>query len=198
MINFYLNILYEAFTNPRQSARRIINQRLDDRQLVLLFATSYVVSTCIHQVMLFFLKAEGEQLPALGLYTLLFIPTVITTFFTSAVIWSVGQHFGGKGTFREVISVFIWQSFILALALTPFETWAEKNLPDMSTGQPIDISAIPVSVIVVYLLIFATQIYLLANFIAEVHAFKNIARIISVLLGVSLLLGVLLSVSIAG
>jgi len=197
MINFYTNVLHEVVVSPRKSARRILDADLENKDLVLVLATSYALGMVLTLLTLLSLDQTTAALPSMPVHVVGVALTVVTIGLISALIWSIGNRLGGTASFIEVVRVVLWQFFIMSF-LTPLEIWAQLGIPTIQDGTTIDVANISPVVLGVYGVLFGVQLYLLANFIAEVHSFKSVSKVAMGLVSASLLLAVLLGVSVAG
>lgn len=199
MAVYYINLIKEAFIDPRQSAQRILDtQTLDDKNTLLLMVTSYVVGMCLAQLTLFALDSQTASLPSMQVHIPGLILTALTSILMASLILGVGRYFGGTGEFRDILKVVLWQFFLTSF-LTPLETWAQLELPVApEPGTTLNVAEISSLVIGVYTFVFGAQLYLLANFIAQAHGFASTRKVALALIGISLFVATLLALSISG
>jgi hypothetical protein len=89
------------------------------------------------------------------------------------VVWKVGQGFGGTGGLRETISIVAWYQFI-NLCLQVVLILSEVVLP-------------PLAVLVIAVGSVA-QMWILVNFVAELHGFRSIGKTFAGILGIIMLI----------
>lgn len=94
----------------------------------------------------------------------------------------VGRWFGGKGSFADALMLMVWLQFIL-LVLQAIQIIVQVVLPPLTD--------------VVAMLSVVIFLWLITNFIAELHGFSSIGKTFLGVLGVMLALGFALALLLA-
>ena len=190
--------LAEAYLQPRYSAKRILTLVQDWRTTVLLFLLALAAQTLL--ALLTTATLGFGQLPATagedirpGSSSPLQMAVLIAVMVGAA--YGFGRLFGGHGSLRAVVAVLGWYGLITAI-LVPVEiVWFHQlrvqsgamMVGEMTGGGPPAPGGSLLLVFGVGLELFA--LWILANFIAEVHGFRSAALVLLGILGTVFLFG---------
>jgi Yip1 domain len=185
----FIGTLRLTFRNPRHAARVVMSWPFSQGERWAILALAAVSSTLLA-------KLVATLSPdAVDLKLLVFLEDPV--FFAAVqlaglaaiagLIYGVGRQFGGVGKFAEVLSILGWIQFVL-LALQVAQIVAMALLPPMA--------------VVIGLGSLVLTLWLLPNFIAELHGFRSavvtflgmIGTMVSVVVILSILLIVVLGV----
>lgn len=190
--------IVEGFAAPRASARRILQDGLSLDTAVLMVVLGYVL-TAIAQLILApdVSRPEGSVIA----YHLMSLVLQIGLFFLIAgMAFGLGRISGGTGTLPEAQALIGWHSLVTSM-LAPLSVYAAAEIvgglaqvSEAEAGGQLDPAAIDVSSISIFLafLVAGLWFWLLANYVAELHGFKNVWGVLGVICGLPFAIAVLL------
>ncbi len=167
----------ETLAQPRQAARRVmaLDLPLRDAWAALFFTAA--ASTVLFHLGLALLPEEARlfDVPPFATFAMQVTLLVLSTL----LVWHVGMMRGGKGNLPEAVSLMAWLQFVLLL-VQALQIIAEVILPPLAV-----------------LLAFAAMaifLWLLTNFVAELHGFPSLVRVFFAILAVGFILSLALAV----
>ncbi|KAB7615931.1 YIP1 family protein [Amylibacter sp. SFDW26] len=180
----WIKLAAETLIEPKKSVRVVLSIGITTQQLVLTAAFVIVISMIPSTLMLLMQPIEVQEQ-----YNEIF-PGPLTIFsvhfgflfFASFLMTAIGRFFGGHGTFNDALSAIVWLQFILFLLQV-------VQLITAVISAPLFILAGLISFIIL--------MYLLFNFISEVHGFTSIMSVVfgtmAVIMGLLIVLPPLLA-----
>lgn len=184
MLQSLLEAAVESYRAPRRAARRIIDTVDRPEAVALMFGVSFCVSAMLMLLTQSAFGADGAN----GGLGFVFLNLVFSAFgfgMLVGLVYGVGRLFGGEGELIEVAAVIAWHSLVTVF-FTPFV--ASAGTLDGASGPAFLIQLVCVGV----------AIWLLVNFIAEVHGFPNAWRVAGVMFVGMFLAGLILPFLFAG
>lgn len=175
-----LRMARETVADPRAGARRIMGLNLPRPILMQFYLLELVLSAMSSVIFLSLAPVpDGLAIPA--------DTAVVYTAFEGMVglliafgAYRIGQAFGGHGSFDQAFSLLIWAQFILLC---------------FSVIQLVALVIMPPLVDVISIAAMALFLWLMVNFVAEMHGFTALglvfAGIVMSLLGLAILLSIL-------
>lgn len=171
----------EAWTAPRQSMRRILSLGLSERDRIIMVAITGVLFAI--PVALVFKSIEmpvgpdGAPIAApstLSTAILVVAIVLLSYYFTAALIKGVGALFGGTASYIQCKDAAAWTQFVVGIA----------NLVVMLLSF-----IVPNALESVLRLIFtAAALYVSSAYVAEVHGFGSVGRVIGISVAVTILI----------
>ncbi|MEO1492949.1 MAG: YIP1 family protein [Pseudomonadota bacterium] len=190
--------IVEGFAAPRASARRILAEGLTLDTAVLMVVFGYVV-TAIAQLIL----APDVQRPegnAFAYHIMNLLLQIGVFFLIAGMAFGLGKISGGTGTLPQAQALIGWHSLVTSM-LAPVSVYAAAEIVGsvarMSETDPdaqIDPAALEISggSIFLALLVAGVWFWLLANYVAELHGFKNVWGVLGVICGLPVAIGMFL------
>ena len=169
-----------SYRAPRPTVRRVID-RLDGwREVAMLFGLAFCLSSGI-AVLISLLSGEGGA--GLGFLVTNLVFSAAAYALAVVLIHRVGRLFGGKGEMIEVAAAVAWHS-LATVIFAPLV--AAASAPGLGGAAGI--------LAIAQLAMVAVVIWLLANFVAEAHGFRSVARVAGGLFAGVFMLGLILSI----
>lgn len=184
MLQTILENVVESYRAPRNAARRIATMVRRPEEVALLFGLSFCVSALLLILTQFLFGTDGDAGGLSFVFTNFLIGAASFTILSGLVFW-VGRLFGGQGGLMEVAAVIAWHSLVTSI-FTPFIAGAAA--PGETPG--------PAFLIQVGLV--GLTLWLLVNFITEVHRFQSAWRVAGVMLAGMFMAGLILPILLAG
>lgn len=190
--------IVEGFAAPRVSARRTLEDGISLNSAVLMVVFGYVV-TAIAQLILApdVARPEGNVFA----HHIMNVMLQIGVFFLIAgMAFGLGRISGGTGTLPEAQALIGWHSLVTSM-LAPLSVYAAAEIfgsvakmQQASEGAPIDPASIEISggSMLLGFVVAALWLWLLANYVAELHGFKNVWGVLGVICGLPIAIGVFL------
>ena len=173
----------EGYTAPRASVRRLLDGGHGIEVALGLLALGYLVQAMLTIV---FLPA------GLGIFghMLAIVQQLVTFFLLSALVYGIGRLAGGTGTMEGAQLVVAWHALVTSL-LSPLaigvSTAAFRSGEEGAGG-------IPPGMGVLALVYVAISLWLMANYVAELHGFRSTWGVLGAIVGVSVVFALLLGV----
>ena len=192
MIAHLLRRIGEGYTAPRLSIRRVL-----DGDNGLEVALSFLALAFLVEAILAILFGGRAGNLSISVYFVNIALQLAVFFLLSGLIHGIGRAAGGKGTLTGAQLVVGWHALVTS-PLTPLTIGfasAFRTRTDAAEGTPeLHIPAGGGFLALVYV---AISFWLMANYIAELHGFRNTWGVLGALVGVTLACGIVL-VSVAG
>lgn len=181
MLNGLMESIVYSYRDPRKGMRDILSKVDRPETVAVIYGLAFCLTTIVSLIIQTAAgQGEGSALAA----TLSSLLTNAVVFLTLvALVWFVGKLFGGQGDILQVAVALAWHSLLTA-AFTPFMLLAIQGQSGAGT--------------LFILFVTIISIWLLANFIAEVHGFASAWRVAAVFVGGSLLVAFVMSILLAG
>lgn len=181
--------IFDAYRNPRASARALLSRRPTLRDAVLMVLLAYAIEGVVRVAIGF--AYDGVFPPTQPGAQMVRLLLVLFAFGLVAVLaYVIGGWFGGKGALFEIAALIAWHALVLT-AISPV-SFLMMLAAQSGTGG----AATP------FLLLFVVgvSIWIFASFIAEAHRFPRVLPVIGVTiaaaLGVVMILATVLAVVI--
>lgn len=150
--------------SPREGARAVLRLPLPGNARWLALLLLAVLSALVTQVLSLTLTPVGsEGLPALSLGPFFWVAfSVGTMVLTAALVHWIGKWRGGTGRFDDALILVVWlQSIQLVVGIV----------------QVLLLLALPFAWDFIYLATLALFLWLLTNFVAELHGFRSLGLV---------------------
>ena len=188
-----LRMIGEGYTAPRHTMRRLLDAGYGLQVALTFLALAFLIEAIL--AILFGGRAGGVSL---GVYFVNAALQLAVFFLLSGLIQAVGRAAGGQGTLAGAQLVVGWQALVTS-PLTPLTIGfasAFRGQPDIAgdAAAPVEV---PAGGGFLALLYVAISFWLMANYIAELHRFRNTWGVLGALVGVTFACGIVL-VSVAG
>lgn len=162
--------------NPRAGARQVMQADVPIAARWMAFAVMAILSAVLAHLSFGMMPADMRDQMGSAMtspFRTAAFQGVLMLISVHAIVW-IGRACGGKGAFSDALILMVWLQFIL-LVLQVVQIVVQVALPPVSGG--------------IGFLSIAVFVWLLSNFIAEVHMFKSVGKVF---------LGVLLSMLAIG
>jgi hypothetical protein len=179
----FIATLSLSLRNPRQAARMVIGWPLTAAERWSILALSAVCSTLSAEFLVSLAPAVADPMTAavlaspIAFAALQFAGLAVM----AGLVFLGGRLFGGIGSFSEVLSVIGWVQIVLL---------------GLQLAQIVAMLTVPALAALVGLVSIAVTLWILPNFIAEVHgfrsAFKTFFGMVGAMLGVVVVLSIVL------
>jgi hypothetical protein len=186
-MQFDLNTLWAevraAVQFPRHSARRVLDRNLAQKTAALALLVVAILTALVSA----FIGMIGQTTGAEGMMFALTplnwaLIQVSGMFFAAFVITVAGQWFGGTGTLAGSMAVLAWMQFILLL---------------VQLAQLVITLLLPIFAQPIFLAVAMLSIWLMVNFVAELHGFSSLIKVFFGILGTGFALIMALSLLMA-
>ncbi len=173
MNGWLAKILVASYSNPRQAARMVLGQNLSNPEIIGLAVLVSIVLTFANSLTAFFIASPDDPVqefirnqPILtAIFQLIGLPL------GAAISLGLSRLFGGSGSFRDTVVVFIWLNSAMALVQIVFIVLLPVIAP---ITAPLGLVA----------LVWAIVAY--ACGLAEIHGFRNIYLVIAAMFGLGI------------
>jgi hypothetical protein len=184
---FFLDQVVTTIRTPRDGARWVKSISLPRQSQWEALALFMVVGVVFNQIAGFLMFGDFRILMmglVLNPITYAMIQMAVLVIMVFAIFW-IGRSMGGTGGFGDTILLVAWLQAIMTL---------------LQVVQTIAILLIPPLGIVIALASFALFFWLLSNFIAELHGFTSIPKVLGMILisMIGLTFGITILLSIIG
>ena len=182
-----------GYTAPRHSMRRLLDAGHGIELALTFLALAFLVEAIL--AIIFGGRAGGLSI---SVYLVNIALQLAVFFLLSGLIHGIGRAAGGKGTLAGAQLVVGWHALVTS-PLTPLTLGfasAFRARPEVAEGAaaPVEIPAGGGFLALVYI---AISFWLMANYVAELHRFRNTWGVLGALVGVTFACGIVL-VSVAG
>jgi len=171
MNDFLRDLVRETLQNPRAAARRLIGLQLDPASVWAAFGAVVALSAGLGWLSIAATPvATAGVVPAAEVTPLSIAGVQAGSLLTLAILASFGGRiFGGQGTFLEALTLAVWLEFLLIL---------------LQIVQLLVMVIFPFSSVLIGLLGMVVFLWLLTNFVAELHGFQSLGKtFLGVILG---------------
>jgi hypothetical protein len=183
-INTIFSEMRATVQDPRSGARRVMaaNLSMNEAALALLIVAilTAIISAFVGQM------AQGIDTAAMPMAALSpvqwAVMQIAAMFVGAALIAAVGRFFGGQGTLAQSIALLAWAEFIVLM---------------VQIAQVLSMFILPPVAVILAVIGIALTLWLIVNFVAELHGFDSLFKVFFALVGVSFLLVVILATIMA-
>jgi hypothetical protein len=187
-----VGMIIEGYLAPRRSMRRLLDAGHGLETALMFLALAFLIEAILATVF----GGRGGGL-TLGVYLVNIGLQLAVFFLLSGLIQGIGKAAGGKGTLAGAQLVVGWHALVTS-PLTPltlgFASAFRAQAPQDGGAAEVQI---PAGGGFLALLYVAIAFWLMANYVAELHQFRNTWGVLGALVGVTFACGVVL-VSVAG
>ena len=183
-LNALLAMAWRTVKNPREGASEVLSLGIPREALWPALALVVVLSILLAQITAMTVAGSGMVGPMMagpavtGLFQLFLLVLMIF-----AIFW-VGRAMGGRGTLDETALIVTWLQFIMVC---------------LQVVQTVTLIVIPPLAGIVGVASLILFLWLLTNFVAEVHGFASLAQVFLMILvsafGIAFVLSILLSIA---
>lgn len=158
-------LLPETFRDPQSAARRIIALGLPMEARWLGLALVVVLAVIETQIALLLIPGSGQpEFLAVLSDPLVGVPAqALALFLVALVIDRIGAVFGGRGRFADALLLVVWIEFVMTLA---------------QAAQLLAMLVLPPVGALLAIAVMIGFIWILAQFIAALHGFENLFKVI--------------------
>ncbi|MEM7525941.1 MAG: YIP1 family protein [Pseudomonadota bacterium] len=185
MLRTVLETAAESFRAPREAARRIAEVFTTLEGVGVLFGLAY----CLNAILLTAAQLAFGREGAGGTLSFVVLNLVISGaafVILTGLVYGCGRLFGGTARLIEVAAVVAWHS----LVTVPFTPFIAGGF-DPASGEP-------GPGFLLQLALIGVALWLLVNFVAEVHGFTNAWRVAGVMFAGLFMAGMILPILFAG
>ena len=173
----------DSLVNPAGAARYVMDLGLSVGQGLMALALTAVVATLLTALMQAFMGPVDDEAMQ-GLFSRPFI-LALSQFgmmiLGAALMWRVGQMFGGKGSFAQSLSLVAWLEVVLIL---------------LQLAQVVVLLALPVLSLPIGLASVFAFFYLFTHFTAALNGFTSLIKTFLAILGTALVVLFLASIAL--
>lgn len=187
-----LRLIVQGYTAPRRSVRRLLDGG-DGLEVALGFLALAFLVEAILAIMF-----GGRGGASVGVYFVNVALQLAVFFLLSGLIYAIGRAAGGKGTLAGSQLVVGWHALVTS-PMTPLTlpiAHAFRAPPEAAAGAAPEVQ-IPAGGVFVAFVYAAISFWLMANYVAELHQFRNTWGVLGALVGVTFACGMVLA-SVAG
>jgi hypothetical protein len=181
MIGELVGAVVEGYTAPRASARRVLERGLRLEHALGMLALAYLVQGIL--TILFVSGGVG----VVG-HVLAVIQQVVMFFLLSALIYGIGRLAGGRGTMEGAQVVVGWHALVTSL-ISPLAIGV-STAAYRTAGDEADQAFGLVFFAFIYV---AISFWLMANYVAELHGFRNQWGVLGAIVGLTFAAAILLA-----
>lgn len=179
-------LIVTGYTAPQQSARRLIESGLG----VNVGATMVVLGYLITAILMHVLGHGAPDDGPFGYHMMNLVFQLGYFFFVSLLVFWFGRMSGGTGTREQTHLVVGWHALVTSF-LTPLTIGFMTEMTKMQTAEGAVQPTIGGGVMILAIIGVAVNFWLLANYIAALHAFRNVWGVLGVLVGIPIAFGVM-------
>ncbi len=173
----------DTMLNPAGAARYVMGLGLSAGQGVMALALTAVCATLLTALMQVFM-GPVQDVAMQGLFDRPFI-LALSQFglmlVGAALMWRVGQMFGGKGSFAQSLSLVAWLEMVLIL---------------LQTAEVVVLLVLPIMALPIGLLSVFAFFYLLTHFTAALNGFVSLTKTFFAILGTAFAVLILASIAL--
>lgn len=155
---------------PRAGARRILNLNLPLATAAQAMLVVAILTGLLSSLVALIAQTAGED--AAGLMTLTPLNWVVLQavgmFLGAGAVHIIGRGFGGQGSLQGALALMAWAQFIVLL---------------LQILQMAALFVLPVLILPLALVAMALTFWLLVNFIAELHGFASLIKVLLGMIG---------------
>lgn len=173
-----VELLGQTVREPRAAARRILSMQLASGTVWKSFALVVVLSAVAGWLTLAVMPAEtAPMMPGQASPLSLAVVQGLSTLLLAGGVAFGGRIFGGRGAFAGALVLVVWLEFLL-VCLQALQFFLMLVLPTLST--------------LVGFVAVGLFLWILTNFVAELHGFKSLGKVFAGIVGGFLVAGLLI------
>lgn len=181
VISDFLKAIVQGYLAPRRSAREILSRRPDPRAIVLLLLLAYLVGQILA------IATPGGDVVLEGGFVARHVGQLmqfsISFFLFVGMVYGVGRMMGGQGTVLETSAIVSWHALVTSF-LTPLKViFFREVLTATAVAEAGGTPEISPGIAFMGMFVGLTVLWLLANYVAELHRFKKVMGVLGVMLG---------------
>lgn len=194
MIADTVRSIAEGYFAPRASARRLLDAGHGLSTALLMLALGYVIEAIVVNLMP---GAPVARSP--GVHLLNAALQVGVFFLLSWMIHALGRASGGSGTLAGAQLVVGWHALVTS-PLTPLSIGFATSLRmqqggDAATAPQMQVSGGALLLAAIYV---GVWFWLLANYVTELHGFRNVWGVLAVMVGITFVCAMLITAIFGG
>jgi Yip1 domain len=192
MIAQLLRMIVEGYTAPGRSMRALFDGGSGTEEALAFLALAFLVEAIL--AIIFGGRAGGLSI---GVYLVNLALQLAVFFLLSGLIHGIGRAAGGTGTLTGAQVVVGWHALVTS-PMTPLTIGFASAFRAQTGGDGTAAQVqIPAGGGFLALLYIAISFWLMANYVAELHGFRNTWGVLGAIVGVTFACGIVL-VSVAG
>ncbi len=187
-----LRLIVEGYTAPRHSIRRLLDGGNGLEAALACLALAFLIEAMLS------IAFGGRGGASLSVYLINIAMQLAVFFLLSGLIYAIGRAAGGKGTLPGSQLVVGWHALVTS-PMTPLTVpiaQAFRAPPEAAADTAAQLQ-VPAGGVFLAFIYAAISFWLMANYIAELHQFRNTWGVLGTLVGVTFACGVVLA-SFAG
>lgn len=180
----FLGLVRETLAEPRATARRLVNANLPSTTRWEALALVVVLSVLMGQVTMLLMAEPSGVMPGMGggpLWAGVLQGGVLLV--VAGAVDRVGRLMGGIGNFPDALLLVTWLQAIMVL---------------VQVAQIVALLLLPALAALIGLAAMALFLWLLTNFVAELHGFESLGRVFGMIvvtaMGLAFVLATLLTI----
>ena len=168
-LNQILAMVGRTVQSPREGASELMSLGISRDAVWTATALVVVLSTLFWVIQVILTGGQSAMLfPGMRLSTFGFgLMQLVSIVGVAGIAFLVGRAMGGTGSFPEALLLMTWLQFIM-ICITVIQVVATLLLPPVGT--------------IIVILSFVLSLWLLTNFIAELHGFRSLAQVFIMIL----------------
>jgi Yip1 domain len=185
-----LRRVIEGYTAPRRSIRRLLDGGNGLEAALVFLALAFLVEAMLAIVF------GGRGGASVSVYLINVALQLAVFFLLSGLVYAIGRAAGGEGTLAGAQLAVGWHALVTS-PMTPLTlpiAYAFRAPPEAAGAPEIQIPAGGMFLAFVYA---AISFWLMANYVAELHQFRNTWGVLGALVGMTFVCGMVLA-SVAG
>ena len=186
MIGAVFQNVLGGYLHPRASVRRMLDAGHGIDAALLMVVLAYLIVT-IFTILIQGGRPSAEGL-SLGVYVIGLIANVMIFAIVTAVVFKIGQFFGGKGTLAETALAMGWFTLVTSV-IEPLTLPARIHVTEMmaaaADGEQVDPGVLPAGEVTMFMVVSAIILWLFACYVAELHRFASTWKVLATVLGLS-------------
>ena len=186
-------LIVAGYAAPAQSARRMIATGLGMPIGALMVVLGYLITAILLKLM----GHGGESEGFLSLHIMNLLLQLGYFFFISMLVFWFGRMSGGTGTREQTHLVIGWHALVTSF-MAPLTAGFMEQMNAAQTAETAVAPAIGGGTMMLAIAGVGLNFWLLANYIAALHGFRNVWGVLGVLVGIPIALGMLAIMAMSG
>lgn len=181
MTGDFARVLVEGYTAPRASARRLLDSGHGIEVALGMVALAYLIQAML--TILFMSTGFG-----ISGHLLAIMQQLVTFFLLSALVYGIGRLAGGTGTLQGAQLIVGWHALVTSV-ISPLAIGVSTAAFTAADGGS---GGVPAGLAVMAILYVSISFWLMANYVAELHGFRNSWNVLGAIVGLTFACAVLL------
>ncbi len=184
MLKYWVQLAMRSIADPRGVLAEIQRRGHSTPDIILAAALISALGVIFFEVSLLLSPVEGESGTMLGITSPIaaFIFQYAMILITAVVVCYGGRMFGGKAGMNDSLLAATWLQFVMLL---------------VQALQMVALLLVPPLGLLIFMSALVLLLYLLVNFIMEIHGFKNPMAVVAGVVGAFFTLALVLSILMA-